>query len=198
MLPIPLAQIILRVYVHHMITRALMLLAVSTVFVSCKDSSEKVEITETRELTRWDQPRTPIVPVMPPEWRQVPGTEHRTYNYRFGADGEVYISKAGGGVLANVNRWMKQYGQSDIASLEDLSEIKILGQSGVLVEATGRFGGGMGKLPRENAGLLGAIVDFSGNLFIVKMIGDGAEVMAEKERFIEFCEAIREYGTKAP
>lgn len=158
--------------------------------VSCKSSPGTVEVTETRELTQWDKPRTLIVPVMPPEWRQVPSTQFRVFNYRFGIDGEVYISNSKGGVLSNVNRWLKQYGKPDVANLDEFAKVKILEKEGILIEAAGRFGGGMGKLPRENAGLLGAIADFNGNLITVKMIGAAEDVAAEKSRFIEFCEAL--------
>ena len=53
---------------------------------SCKEQAEStkrvetVEINERRELTMHDVPKAPIIPVMPPEWRQVPGTQIRVFN----------------------------------------------------------------------------------------------------------------------
>ena len=170
--------------------RVVILMLLSLHLVSCNSEPEKVEVTKTRGLTEFDKPRTPLVPIMPPEWRQVPSTKLRVYNYRFGVDGEVYISNSRGGVLPNVNRWLKQYDQPEVESVDGFQKLKVLGEEGVLVEAKGRFAGGMGKLPRENAGLLGAIIDFNGELLTVKMIGSEEEVAAEKERFILFTEGL--------
>ena len=164
---------------------------------SCKEQAEStkrvetVEINERRELTMHDVPKAPIIPVMPPEWRQVPGTQIRVFNYRFGKSGEVFISNARGGILQYVNRWSKQYGKPSVTAVSGLPKIKVLEEQGVLVEATGRFVGGMGKLPRDNAGLLGAVIGFSDDILTIKMIGSAEEVAAEKERFITFCESIK-------
>lgn len=158
--------------------------------VSCR-KPEKVVVTETRELTMYDLGRDPLVAVMPPEWRQIPGTQLRIFNYRFGVDGEVYVSRARGGVLPNANRWMGQFGKPALADAGKLPKITVLGREGVVVDATGRFGGGMGKPARENAALLGVIVDFGGELLTVKMIGSAEDVAAERERMIKFCENLR-------
>jgi len=165
--------------------------------VSCKKAPEKVVVTETRELTMWDQPRLPLIAVMPPEWRQIPGTQHRVLNYRFGESGEVYMSNARGGALPNVNRWLGQFGKDALANLDGLPKVNVLGQQGFLVEATGRFGGGMGKAPREDAALLGVVVDFGSNLFTVKMLGSVEEVNAERERLINYCEQLRYHDAEA-
>ena len=175
-----------------MIQRVVLAAMMMLHLVSCKSSSETVQVTETRELTQWDSPRVPIIPVMPPEWRQVPSTSIRVFNYKFGVDGEVYISNSRGGVLSNMNRWLKQYGKPEVETVDNFTKVKVLNVDGVLIETTGRFGGGMGKLPRENAGLLGLIADFDGNLLTVKMIGPAEDVAAERDRFITFCKTLRE------
>ncbi len=162
-------------------------------FVSCENASETIQVTKTRKLTKRDEPRAQLVPIMPPEWRQVPSTQIRVFNYRFGSEGEVYISQSTGGVLANMNRWLKQYGKPEVASVDDFEKLKVLGREGVLIDVTGSFAGGMGKLPRNNAGLLGFMADFDGNLLTVKMIGDAKEVMAEKERFATFCKTLSKH-----
>lgn len=143
----------------------------------------------------WDSGSNPLVPVMPPQWRRVPGTELRLYNYRFGKgsqEGEIYISKARGGVLPNANRWLGQFGQAPLTSTDGLPTVKVLDSQGVLLEATGKFGGGMGKAPIENAGLIGVIADLgSEGLLVVKMIGPAEAVQKEKQRVIDFCQSIR-------
>jgi len=158
---------------------------------SCKEAPETVQVTETRELTMWDDSGLPLVAIMPPEWRQVPSTQHRLVNYRFDKDGEVYLSNARGGVLPNVNRWLGQFGKPPVADINTLPTVDILGKKGVLVEATGRFGGGMGKPPREGAGLIGVVVDFGTNLLTVKMIGSQQSMKEERQRLIQYCENLR-------
>lgn len=180
-------------YVLLMIIRVALLFVAVLHLTSCEDATEVVQVTETRKLTAWDTPRGKLLPIMPPEWRQVPGTQMRPFNYRFGVDGEVYISNSRGGVLPNVNRWLKQYGKPEVVSVDSFEKMKVFGVEGVLVEATGKFGGGMGKLPRENAGLLGFMVDLDGTLLTVKMIGDAGEVSAERARFIKFCETLSKH-----
>lgn len=181
-----------------MVLRIILMAMISSCFVSCKSSSDTISVTETRRLTQSDEPRAALIPVMPPEWRQVPSTQMRAFNYRFGVDGEVYISNSRGGVLPNVNRWLKQYGKPEVASVDSFTKVKVLDREGVLVETTGRFGGGMGKPPRENAGLLGAMADFGGSLLTVKMIGSAESVAAERARFLKFCETLKQRETVAP
>ena len=178
----------------RMMLRGLLVLLAVVAVGACKKAPEKVVVTETRELTDWDKPKTLLIPLMPGEWRQVPGTQLRLFNYRFGKDGEVYVSNARGGVLPNANRWLGQFGQQPLASVEGLQALDVLGVKGVLIEAKGAFGGGMGKPSRENAALLGVIVDFGQTLITVKMIGDANEVEAERNRLIQFCETLRFRG----
>ncbi len=148
-------------------------------------------MTEQRELTMYDENSDPLVTVMPPEWRQLPGTRFRIFNYRFGKDGEVYVTRASGGVLENVNRWLKQFSKEPLEQIDDLPKVEVLGKEGILVSAKGRFAGGMGKPAKENAALLGVIVQVGGQLLTVKMIGDADAVEAERDRLIQFCNKLR-------
>jgi len=162
-----------------------------TFFVSCRESTEVV-VTEQRELTMFDANRDSLVAVMPPEWRQLPGTQFRLFNYRFGEDGEIAVGRSRGDILSNINRWVvDQFGQTPLASTDNLQKVSVLGQQGVLVSAKGRFKGGMGKPARENAALLGMIVAVGDQLLTVKMIGDADAVFSEKDRLIKFCEKLR-------
>ena len=142
----------------------------------------------------WDEGTDPLVAPMPPEWRQVPGTQLRLFNYRFGGGsngGEVYVSRARGGVLPNVNRWLGQFGKPPLTSLDELPKIKMLGLDAVVVSASGKFGGGMGKPAQENAAVLGVIADHGSGLLTVKMIGPADQVAGERERMLKFCESLR-------
>jgi len=177
-----------------MILRAMLFMVLSVLVVSCRKVPETVQVTETRELTMWDEGTDPLIAPMPPEWRQIPGTQLRLFNYRFGEGakgGEVYVSRARGGVLPNVNRWLGQFGKPPLESLDDLPKIKVLGLDAVVVSASGKFGGGMGKAEQENAAVLGVIADHGGGLLTVKMIGPADQVAAERERMLKFCESLR-------
>lgn len=158
--------------------------------VSCR-KKEKVVVEKQRTLTMHDQENDRLVAVMPPEWRQLPGTQFRLLNYRFGEDGEVYVSTARGSVLANLNRWLQQFGQPPVTDTDAYPKITVLGSEGIIVNATGKFGGGMGKPARENAALMGVIVALGDELLTVKMIGDKQAVLAEKERMEQFCKKLR-------
>lgn len=158
--------------------------------VSCR-KSDNVVVTEKRVLTVADEANDSLIAVMPPEWRQLPGTNFRILNYRFGQDGEVFVGRSRGGVLPNANRWLGQFGKPAITGLDDLPKVKILGREGVLVIASGDFGGAMGRPARKNAGLAGVIVAVGDQLLTVKMMGDAEAVAAEQERLIQFCGSLR-------
>lgn len=158
--------------------------------VSCR-KVEKVTVTEQRRLVMFDDSRDSLVAVMPPEWRQLPGTQFRIFNYRFGEDGEVFVGRSRGGVLPNVNRWLGQFGKPALENADELPKVTVLGQEGVLVTASGDFGGAMGRPARKNAGLAGVIVGVGDQLLTIKMIGDAEAVAAERERLIQFAENMR-------
>lgn len=157
---------------------------------SCR-KAENVVVNERRDLVVADQGNHSLMAVMPPEWRQVPSTEFRMLNYRFGDSGEVFVGRSRGGLLPNINRWLGQFGKPALESAEDLPKVPILGQMGVLVNASGDFAGGMGRAARKNAGLAGVIVVIGDQLITIKMMGGAEDVAAEQERLIKFCEALR-------
>ena len=134
-----------------MISRALSALAI-LVFVTSCDKPDDVVVTETRRLTlrdgkpqlfassdeRFSNTRpSPVIGQPPTNWLSIPGTEFRLLNYRFGNGGEVSVSVARGGVLGNVNRWLRQFGQDglDEAGLKKLRKVPMAGGEGVWIEA---------------------------------------------------------------
>ena len=157
--------------------------------ISCK-KKDQITVTDQRELTMHDRP-SGLVAVMPPEWRQVPGTRFRLLNYRFAEDSEVFLGRSKGDVLANINRWLGQFGGSPLDTLDGLEKVEILGKQGFFVTATGNFGGGMGRPPRENAALAGIIVQIGDGLITLKMVGDAEAVSAEHERLKQFSNDLR-------
>lgn len=160
---------------------------------SCK-KTEKIVVTQQRDLVMFDSENDSLIASMPPEWRRVPGTKFRILNYKFGKDNEVAVGRANGGALANLNRWLKQFNKPALESIDDLPRVQILGQEGVMVAASGRFEGGMGKPPRDDAGLLGIILETGSGLITVKMVGDDEAVAGERERLIQFVKSLRIRG----
>lgn len=189
-----LANIQMRGYCLIMFAFSLRLLCISMfslVFCASCRKTERIVVNERRELIVADQGNHSLVAVMPPEWRQVPSTEFRMFNYRFGDSGEVFVGRSRGGLMPNINRWLGQFGKPGLENADELPKVMMLGQEGVLVTASGDFAGGMGRAARENAGLAGVIVAIGDQLITVKMMGDADAVAAEQERLIKFCEGLR-------
>ena len=160
---------------------------------SCKEAATTIQVTERRELTIWDEGHDPLIAPMPPEWRQVPSTQFRDFNYRFGEDGkgEVYVSRANGGVLENANRWLQQVGKLPAGSVDEFDRIEVLGIDAVLVSVSGDFAGAMGKPAQKDMAVLGVIAGEDDSLLTVKMIGPARLVNAERERMLTFCQNLR-------
>jgi len=109
---------------------------------------------------------------------------------------ECYIAELGGlggGVAANLNRWRRQVGADPLseAALADLPGITVLGQSVPLLDVEGTFQG-MSGAARADSRLLGTVVPAEGRTFFIKMVGPSAEVAAQREAFVAFCESLRE------
>jgi hypothetical protein len=176
---------------------------------ACEEKGEVV-VTETRRPTvRDENPRlfassderfrntkpSPVTGDMPDAWREVPPTEFRLLNYRFGdqGDGEVWVSLSAGTVLDNVNRWLAQFGVEAISDpeLAKLRTIPMAGASGVWVEAEGEYASGMGAPPKPGFGLAGVVGSVDNQILTVKMVGPRAEVEAAKADLETFVRSLR-------
>jgi hypothetical protein len=176
---------------------------------SCREK-EEVVVTETRPSTTKDvKPRlfstsherfrntkpSPVQGDLPDGWREVPGTDMRLLNYRFGESGlgEVWVSISSGTVLDNVNRWLQQFDAPplDAAGLAAARTLPILGASGVWVEAQGNYASGMGAEPRPGFGLAGVVAPVSSQILTVKMVGPEAEVAAAKAALEGYVSSLR-------
>lgn len=135
----------------------------------------------------------PLVPAALPEgWEEKPGNAIRLLNYGFGDNGEVYLSMSRGGVLENVNRWLRQFGGEalDAAGLAALDAVQLPGYRGVWVEAEGTYAAGMGRPPAEGYALAGIVAEGEEGILTVKMIGPRAEVAAEREHLQGFVASL--------
>ena len=135
-----------------------------------------------RDLVLWDEvfPNN-LKDLAPLDWRRVPWTQMRYYNYRFGEseEGEVWLSviprQGADAVLQNVNRWYNQFRMPEITSLESLPQQSMLEINGYLVEAEGTYHAGMGADPRPETRMLAAAAPFSSSIVTVKMIGSDVQ-----------------------
>lgn len=107
---------------------------------------------------------------------------------------ECYVTSLqgdAGGVDANINRWVEQMGQEvlDEAALAALPRIAILGQEAPMVEVSGKYTD-MAGVEKDAYKLLGTVLPMGDQTLFVKMTGPGAEVDAQKQNFVTFCESL--------
>jgi hypothetical protein len=134
---------------------------------------------------------------VPEGWNELPPTGDRLINLQpAGApDAACYLSFLGGaagGLEANVNRWLAQFGADPLAGdvIAALPRHSMLGREATLVAVEGTFTG-MGETLREDFGLLGLVVsEPTGSLFL-KFTGPAALVEAERARFLAFAGSLR-------
>lgn len=189
--------------------RGLLVLAAVVLLGACREEDEVV-VTETRRATTKDSsPKlfatsderfrnakpSPIRGDLPDGWREVPSSQFRLLNYRFGETGmgEVWVSISAGTVLDNVNRWLEQFAatQVDAAGLAAMRTIPIMGATGVWVEAEGEYVSGMGSPPQLGFGLAGVVAASGEQILTVKMVGPLAEVEAAKPTLEVFVASLR-------
>ena len=150
-------------------------------------------MTETRELTLYDQKFSGDVKDRPPlSWRRIPPTPYRAVNFVGGPDDsvEIFKGRSGGDALTNANRWLGQFGLSPVPDESTFASIDILGLPSLLVEAKGTYNPGMGGEPKEGYALVGAISEKSGEVATIKMVGPAEAVEGMRDEFIAYCESL--------
>lgn len=161
--------------------------------VGCRGPETAIHVTETRPLTLHDRSyvgdfkhRAPL------DWRRLPGTDFRLLNFVAGENEEVEIvlGETKGGVLANANRWLGQFGLTGVRSLEELGETSMMGRNAYLVEGRGTYSPGMGRPEQEDFAMIGLILEGGSNQVTLKMTGPADEVEAQREAFFEFSKSF--------
>lgn len=133
---------------------------------------------------------------VPEGWTVEPGARAmREVTLKKGA-AELYVSilgGGGGGLLANVNRWLGQFGAPhiDTGALGTLERVPCLGGEAHVIEAEGDFAGMDGK-QQTGMGLLGALLEQPARLVTVKLVGPAAEVRLERAAFLSFVTSLAE------
>lgn len=133
----------------------------------------------------------------PDTWKQAPDKAMRLVTFLIGDGGqtECYVtsvSRAAGGVDANINLLRKQMGQEplDAAGIESLPKVTVLGQPSPFLEAQGAYTG-MDGAKRENYLMYAVVSPAAERTVFVKLTGPEAEVKAERDRFVAFCESLK-------
>jgi hypothetical protein len=131
----------------------------------------------------------------PAGWKEIPGGQFLVAKFTIG-DGKtptaVNVSMStgdGGGLLANVNRWRGQVGQSAWSETElqkQASEISLADGKATLVEMSGMDG-----RTGQPATVVGAIVPRSGQTWFYKLMGDAATVESQKAAFTQFVKEVK-------
>jgi hypothetical protein len=138
-------------------------------------------------------PTAPDSPMVAPEgWKALPAGQMQVAKFAVpehdGAKAEVSVSvfpSDTGGTLANVNRWRRQLGLTDIDEAGLPECVTPLG--GATID--GAPGPVLADLTHENRRLLGAIVPREGRWWFYKMLGDAAAVNAERDAFVRFIQS---------
>ncbi len=187
-------------------------LLVAPAVSSCKRLGERVEITESREISQYEaKPKLfaysqerfgsePLIWRTPAGWTQAERSQMRPVNLRFGPnnEGECYLSMlpgGAGGIAANVNRWRKQMGQPELSEDEvaALPKRVLMGIEGVFVAIDGDYTnvGATEAVPGQH--LLGVIAELgAGEMgLFVKMVGPKELVEANAAAFDEFVNSLR-------
>lgn len=192
------------------ISKSLCIAGLSGVLVSCKKIPQEVEITEQRELTQYDDPTVfkssydvVIAKKQPLEWRRVSGTEFRLLNYAAGSATEIAVGRVGaGGLLANFNRWEREYGAEDVMQdISGLKKVTMLERDASMIQLKGEFQRKVGGMPVKFEGwaTTGVICDIGGGVLVtVKMMGPEEEVAAQHNNFMEFLQDLRVNSMQEP
>lgn len=128
--------------------------------------------------------------VVPTEWKEAPLSDFQkgVISARFtmpeaGPDITLTLSRSGGGIDANLDRWR---GQVEATRPEIVDSISVAGFDGTLIDMEGLFSGGFGKPPQEGWRVLGIIVPLSDQGYFLKLTGPIDEVSAVEEQFLGF------------
>ncbi len=148
--------------------------------------------------TAEETPRGDLAYDVPAGWEPLPPKPMRKAGFRLGGDPQtectlITLPQAGGGMLANVNRWRKQMSLEPIdeAALAALPKDTLLGRPALLVDLEGRYVGMGGEADVSGAKLVGMLTELPAVSVFVKMVGNGKIVDAEREHFLAFARSVR-------
>jgi hypothetical protein len=130
---------------------------------------------------------------MPAGWQETTNPNAmRLATYRVPGGVEVSVSRAGGAIEANIQRWIAQF---DDVGREGRVERTVHGLHVVTVDIAGTYvGGGMAMggpaAPKPDWAMVGAIVESRSPPYFFKMTGPAAAVRAARATFERFLDGI--------
>jgi hypothetical protein len=144
--------------------------------------------------------------VMPEGWQEVsPSSSMRVAEYNLpGKEGQATLAVfyfgqgQGGGVQANIDRWIAQFKQPDGGDSRAKARQwrdEVAGMPVSMVEVTGTYSvgmmsGGSGEA-LDNQRLLGAIVESAKGPFFFKLTGPDQLVLREQDRFSQYVKSMQ-------
>ena len=162
----------------------------------CQDKTEKKEAAGKSQVLEIGNGKVMIT--KPEAWKTMPQGPMVDNEFRFPADGEnsarITISRASGGVEANITRWI---GQFEGATKENSKvEKKDVDQTKVhMVEIEGTFmdsRGGAALKKKENYKMLSAILELKdGSTIFVKSTGPKDVIAKMKDDFIKMIDGLK-------
>lgn len=137
----------------------------------------------------------PLAYELPEDWKKEATSQFRTLNFSFGehGEGECYVSRAGGGLAANLNRWREQMGL-EAASEEDFQALPkrhLFGMEATYAELDGNFKAVGAAESKSNYRMVGLVLSLPDVSFFVKMTGPKDLVIANEGKFSKFCESLK-------
>ena len=147
--------------------------------VSTSASSERVEIDGLKFA-------------IPANWEKVElsqmqmGMISARYKLSNAPDATLTLSRSGGGIAANIDRWRGQFEQS---RPEVLETIRIADTDSSMIDLEGRFSGGFGQPPQDNWRMIGIIVPLSAQGYFIKLTGPTDQIKAIEEEFLAFAKS---------
>lgn len=132
----------------------------------------------------------------PDEWKEIPATEMREVNLRFGPndEGECYVMRTlgvVGDIMWNVKRWRKQMGAADLTEEEimNLPKKRLFGQPATFVSVDGAYSS-VGAEAKPDYRLCGLILSISDTMVFVKMTGPRQLLLENEVEFDAFCVSL--------
>jgi len=197
----------------------LALVAIPCFVVACDRVTERMEITESRPLSKharepqidisskvrfYDDTRDdggkgehPLVWTTPPGWTEGQPSQMRLIDLKFGeaGEGECYLSALpgpAGGVAANLNRWRGQLGQEALpeAEIEKLPRKPFMGEDAYYLVVDGDYRNVGQEEASKDYRLVGLLHEAPELTLFVKMTGPRALVEANMASFESFIASI--------
>ncbi|MCF6310819.1 MAG: hypothetical protein L3J39_00050 [Verrucomicrobiales bacterium] len=137
----------------------------------------------------------PLAYQLPDGWKKEATTQFRSLNFSFGkeSEGQCYVSRVGGGLVANLNRWRGQMGLKPISAeeIEKLPKRLLFGMESTYVELDGSFKGMGSPEAKPDYRMVGLVLSMPDVSFFVKMTGPKALLIEHEKNFAQFCESLK-------